>query len=90
MLFRSVNDTIRLENAIFNKLVGANNTTLSAAQFFKGTAAHDLDDRIIYNSATGALFYDADGNKAGGVAAIQFATLTTHPTTVTNADFFII
>ena len=88
--FNVVNDTIRLENAIFNKLVGANNTTLSAAQFFKGTAAHDLDDRIIYNSATGALFYDADGNKAGGVAAIQFATLTTHPTTVTNADFFII
>ena len=84
----TVHDTIQLENAIMTKLVGVG--VLSGAQFFKGTAAHDLDDRIIYNSATGALFYDADGNKAGGVAAIQFATLTTHPTTVTNADFFII
>jgi Ca2+-binding RTX toxin-like protein len=85
------NDVIHLENAIFTKLVGVG--TLSVVQFHKGagvTTSHDLDDRIIYNSTTGALYYDADGNKAGGVAAIQFATLTTHPSTVTNADFFII
>lgn len=90
--FSVVDDTIRLQNLIFTKLVGADNTTLSVVQFFAGTAAHDLDDRIIYNKTTGALFYDADGNKHGGVAAIQFATLgtTVHPTTVSNVDFFIV
>ncbi|MEQ1717884.1 MAG: calcium-binding protein [Hyphomicrobium sp.] len=89
--FNVATDTIRLENAVFSKLVGAGNTMLSARQFFLGTAAHDLDDRIIYNRATGSLLYDADGNMAGGVAALQFATVgtTVHPTTVTNADFFI-
>jgi serralysin len=44
-------------------------------------------DRIIYNSTTGALFYDSNGNVAGG--AIKFATLTGHPV-VSNADFLII
>lgn len=81
-------DTIQLENLVFTRLVGAANTTLSAAQFFAGTAAHDLDDRIIYNRATGALSYDADGNKAGGVAAVQFATLA--PGLVLTSTEFVI
>jgi Ca2+-binding RTX toxin-like protein len=79
------NDVIRLENAIFTKLVGTG--TLSAAQFFAGSAAHDANDRIIYNAATGALFYDSNGNAAGG--SIQFATLSTRPANVTSADFFL-
>lgn len=66
------NDTIRLDDSVFTGLaLGA----LAANAFYVGTAAHDADDRIIYNSSTGALFFDADGNGAG--AAIQFATLTT-------------
>ena len=44
------------------------------------TAAHDATDRLIYNSTTGILYYDADGQ--GGVAAVQVAligTSKTHP-----------
>lgn len=45
---------------------------------------HDINDRIVYNTVTGALYYDADGS--GATAAIQFATLKERPT-VTAADF---
>ena len=66
------NDSIQLNDTAFAGLaVGA----LSANAFFIGTAAHDADDRIIYNDVTGALLFDADGSGAGG--AVQFATLST-------------
>ena len=45
------------------------------------------DDHIIYNSATGALIYDTNGNLAGG--ATQFATLATG-LALTAQDFEII
>ena len=40
-----------------------------------GSRAHDADDRIVYDSASGALHYDADGSGAG--AGVQIATLST-------------
>ena len=79
-------DTVRLENAAFAGL-GTATGTLAAAKFFKGAAAHDADDRIIYNAATGALMYDSNGNAAGG--SVQFATLA-KSLVLTNADFVVI
>ena len=55
--------------------------------FFKGSAAHDASDRIIYNSATGVLLFDADGSGAG--AAVRFATLA-KGLAMTSADFLVI
>jgi Ca2+-binding RTX toxin-like protein len=85
--FVFVDDTIRLENTIFNAIVGTG--TLTAAQFTAnatGTAG-DLDDRIIYETDTGNLFYDTNGSAAGGstLFAIVGAGLG-----ITNADFLII
>jgi len=82
--FVAANDTILLDDAIFTTLTAG---ALPAGAFVVGTAAGDADDRILYNSATGALFYDADGN-AGG-AAVQFATLSSLPT-ITASDFTVI
>ena len=42
--------------------------------FVVGAGAQDANDRIIYNSGTGALIYNSNGNAAGG--ATQFATLS--------------
>ncbi|HQT03357.1 MAG TPA: hypothetical protein PLU46_00055 [Thiotrichales bacterium] len=47
----------------------------------------DADDRIAYNTTTGDLYYDADGN--GGGAAVLIATLTGAPV-VTAGNFEII
>lgn len=85
--FVHIDDTIRLENAIFTGL-GVATGTLSAAQFHTGTAAADALDRIIYNPANGQILYDADG--LGGVAAVLFATLTNKPQDIDRTDFIII
>jgi Ca2+-binding RTX toxin-like protein len=81
--FSVPNDTIRLDDAVFTGLTAGNYIT--AAQFTIGAAAADADDRIIYNSTTGALFFDADGNGAG--AAKQFATLSAG-LALTTTDFY--
>jgi Ca2+-binding RTX toxin-like protein len=84
--FNVTDDTIKLENTgVFTALPVLG--TLAAAAFFKGTAAHDATDRIIYNSATGALYYDADGN--GAAQQVQFAVLAPN-LALTNLDFFVI
>ena len=71
--FSHVDDTFALSLTYFSAagVAGA----LDANAFFVGTAAHDADDRIIYNATLGKLLYDADG--AGGAAAKTFATVGT-------------
>ena len=83
--FDAANDTIRLDQSIFTAITGLG--TLSAAAFFKGAAAHDADDRVIYNSATGDLLYDRDGT--GAVAAVQFAHLNGAPA-IGNTNFNVV
>jgi Ca2+-binding RTX toxin-like protein len=86
-----VADRIQLDDDFF-KAIGIGTTAgvkLASTMFYAGTAAHDASDRIIYNKATGALSYDADGNGAG--VAVKFAVVgtTTHPT-LTDGDFFVV
>jgi Ca2+-binding RTX toxin-like protein len=85
--FNATDDTIQLENGIFTKLTVVG--TLNTANFKIGTAAVDVDDFIVYNNSTGALFYDADGSGAGAAVQIALLGVTTHPA-VTNADFVVI
>jgi Ca2+-binding RTX toxin-like protein len=47
---------------------------VSHGEFVIGAAAQDADDHLIYDSNTGALFYDSDG--VGVAAAVQFAQLS--------------
>ncbi|MDQ6437245.1 calcium-binding protein [Mesorhizobium sp. LHD-90] len=84
--FNVADDTIRLEAHVFSALPAG---ALAATAFTvnaNGTAG-DADDRIIYNSTNGRLFYDADGT--GATAAIWFASLWGSPA-ITAADFAVI
>lgn len=76
-------DTIALAATIF----GAIGPALTADEFHTGTSAGDSSDFIVYDSATGKMYYDADGNGAG--TQIQFAALAT-TLTLSNADFTIV
>jgi Ca2+-binding RTX toxin-like protein len=82
--FVSGSDKIALDDAVF---AGLTPGALPAGAFVTGTAAADADDRIIYNQATGQLFFDADGNAAG--AAVLFATLQAG-TALAASDFQVI
>jgi len=80
--FVSGTDKLQFSKAIFAGLSNAALGDLTTDAFWSGagvTAAHDATDRFIYNSTTGALYYDADGT--GASAAVQVALLgsTTHP-----------
>ena len=82
--FSVADDTIKVDNAIFTAVATGH---LAASAFFRGAAAHDADDRFIYNPATGALIYDRDGT--GGAAAFKFATLAPG-LALTHLDFFVV
>jgi len=80
--FSVADDSIHLDRSVFRGI--AANGTLNAAAFHAGTSAHDASDRIIYDAATGKIFYDPDG--IGGSAQILFATVDPG-LVLTNADF---
>jgi len=80
------NDSIRLDHLAFTALSATG--PLSAAAFKDlALGAKDSSDRIVYDSARGDLYYDADGS--GAIQAVRFAHLDNHAT-LTNADFSVI
>ncbi|MBX7540812.1 M10 family metallopeptidase [Qipengyuania sphaerica] len=81
--FGDGNDTIFLESSIFT---GIATGSLAETAFVLGTEAGDANHRIIYDSATGQIWYDADG--AGGEAKFLFATVDPG-TDLTASDFII-
>lgn len=82
--FVAADDTIRLDDAVFTGLATG---MLNAAALRIGAVAADADDRIIYDSATGALSFDANGNAAGG--ATKFAQLDPG-LALTYSDFVVV
>ncbi len=85
--FKVIDDTILLDNLIFKSVGGDGALALGAFFGSAAGAAHDADDRIIYDTDSGALSYDADG--AGDVAAIEFAQVSTN-LKLSASDFIII
>jgi Ca2+-binding RTX toxin-like protein len=82
-------DRIELDDEIFESFVGVTDQIAEGnlVKGGKGVKALDSNDYLIFNTTTGAFFYDADGNGSG--AAIQFATLT-GVSNVAHTDFWIV
>jgi len=93
MDFVSGVDRIHLEAGAMPNLGLSGSFSAGDARFFAGagaTAGHDADDRVIFNTSTGALYHDADGNGAGAallIATLQAgATLAATDITVDNGE----
>lgn len=84
--FYAPKDSIRIDNAIF---VGLTEGLLLPDQFKDiATGAPDETDRILYDSTTGALFFDQDGSGTD-YEAVQFAAIQ-NLETLTYRDFLVI
>jgi Ca2+-binding RTX toxin-like protein len=86
--FAPGNDRLVLDHDIFAALgLGS----LSTDTFVSGAnivQAQDANDRIIYDTSSGKLYYDADG--VGGTAATHFATLSNSASVLlTNTNIFV-
>lgn len=85
-------DRIVLHDDIFTALgvTGSTNGVALPTQGFRaGAAAQGAQDRIIYNSGTGYLYYDADGSSS--VAPVQIALIgTSSHAALSAADFLVI
>ena len=89
--FNPVEDTIHLDQGIFAALTTPG--ALAAAHLLAAprvtAASGDANDFVKYDTSTGALYYDSNGNAAGGMT--QFATVNfegEHPA-LTNTDFIL-
>jgi Ca2+-binding RTX toxin-like protein len=81
-------DRIALDNAAMPQL-GKKTGALDPAKFHKSKAgvAHDADDRVIYDTNDGKLYYDFNGDKPGG----SFLIATLSPgLDLKAADIFVI
>jgi Ca2+-binding RTX toxin-like protein len=76
-------DSIGLESDIFRGL----GRSVTQSEFRRGTSAQDEDDHLLYDRATGRLFYDSDGD--GGADARLVATLLPN-TALTFSEFDIV
>ncbi len=80
----STEDVIQLEDFHFTTLPAG---TLAATAFYIGATAQDASDRIIYDSATGNLYFDSDGT--GAAAQVLFARISPG-ISLTYADFTVV
>ena len=83
--FSAGNDTIQFDSDVFTGLTAGD---LDASQFLINSAgiAETAEQRITYDSSTGYLYFDSDGNGAGD--SFAFASLTAG-LAIDETDIFI-
>ncbi|WDD36971.1 calcium-binding protein (plasmid) [Nostoc sp. UHCC 0926] len=84
--FNATNEVIQISATGFGG--GLSIGSLQKNQFTLGTSATTSEERFIYNSATGALYFDRDGS-ASEFTQVQFAQLSTG-LALTNNNFMVV
>ena len=87
--FASGSDKLHLDDAAFAAIGAMGNFAAADARFKanSGGTATDTSDRVVFNTSTGQLYYDADGSGAG--VAQLIATVQTGAT-VAATDIVVI
>lgn len=87
--FRPEDDTIRLENSVYKGLAAG---ALASSRFKDiGTGTQDANDRILYDSDDGRLYFDRDGLGGNGPKLIAILdNFSGDIPKVTAADLFIV
>lgn len=87
--FSPADDTIHISAAGFGGGLTAGATILEEQILISSSsiAAENASQRFIYNTNSGALLFDADGNQTG-FDAVQIATLSNEPT-ISASDIFV-
>ncbi|HSJ97433.1 MAG TPA: hypothetical protein VLC53_10195, partial [Myxococcota bacterium] len=83
--FASNWDSLHFDAGSFTALGPAGQFSAGDGRFYAAagvSSGHDADDRLVYNTSTGELFYDADGSGSG--AAQLIATLQNAPNIVAS------
>jgi Ca2+-binding RTX toxin-like protein len=81
--FNGAQDFIGLENTVF----GALGSSISSSEFRLGTNAVDSNDFLVYDRASGKLYYDSDGD--GSRSKVLIATLDAN-TALGSGDFILV
>ena len=88
--FASGSDKLHLDDAAFTAIGAMGNFAAADARFkanSSGTAT-DTNDRVVFNTSTGQLYYDADGSGSG--AAAQLIATAQAGATVAASDIVVI
>jgi serralysin len=88
--FETGNDKLAFSLKTFKALGGVGD--LGEAQFWSGPGVvkgHDADDRIVYNTTTGVLYFDADGSKPAAPVQIAVIGVASFPE-LSSSDFQVV
>jgi Ca2+-binding RTX toxin-like protein len=86
----SGSDKLHLDDSAFAAIGAAGNFAAGDGRFWAAagaTAGHDANDRVVYNTSTGSLYYDADGSGSG---AAQLIATVQSGATVAATDIVVI
>ena len=88
--FETGTDTVQLDAAVMSALGISGRFSADDPRFWSTTfgGGHDADDRVIYNTATGQLWYDEDG--VGGVGAQLILDIAAQGLTIAATDIVVV
>ena len=75
-------DVLQFSKGVFTTIASSVGGHLNANEFWSDngvTAGHDVDDRFVYDTTSGNLYYDADGSGSGAAVLVALIGTTTHP-----------